>query len=231
MKRGRFFTLIELLIVISIIVILAGLLLPALQRAKDSAKKTLCTGNLKQIKIGFEEYAVDFNSNYPAPLLSETGNYWSNIIYSLYLSNKGLVTLGTDPWGYVTYRNYIDYGRGENGTPLLCPIKPEYSGAWKLSYVMSQQLCSSAGTYDSTYTDYKNLSRIIYPSEAMLVMDAPGEGPFMRRYNYEDVGMSTQLHNQGKNVLFSDGHIRWYSALKIPDITLGKGRFWTGTDL
>lgn len=96
------FTLIELLIVIAIIAILAAMLLPALNMAKESARGAMCKANMKQMCTGFQMYSDDFLTYYPPVKGTYNGFTWNGVTNN----SNGIII----PWFSAIYLGqYIGY--------------------------------------------------------------------------------------------------------------------------
>ena len=113
MKQKKHFTLIELLVVIAIIAILAAILMPALSQARERARTSACTNNLKQVGLVYISYAEN-NNDMPVP-------GWSNMYGSTYWPEHLMKTGYVGPRSNARKRSMISK---RTGNWLVCPSDP-----------------------------------------------------------------------------------------------------------
>ena len=126
MKRRSGFTLIELLVVIAIIAVLIALLLPAVQQAREAARRTQCKNNLKQVGLAIFNYESSYGIFPPGWVFNPTGNISTNNGEDLY-SNWGWVTMCLPFMDQGNIYNQCNFSLGHYDSAILPNNNPAMS--------------------------------------------------------------------------------------------------------
>lgn len=222
--KTKSFTLIELLVVIAIIAILAAMLLPALNKARMTALKSSCQGNLKSMGTAVQMYAADHEDTLPG--LNGTTNYYNAWWKARIAPYMGIPVKVADNWS--VWKKQLSSGI------FRCPV-------WRMELITNTTGRPAtddhiyAGGYGYAYLDdtnglgYQHASRGVFwtkinkvakPSETFLIGDSADGNVSNSGYNcvlYVS-GNSNGVpdpdrHDKAFNVVWVDGHVTLMSTL------------------
>jgi len=238
-KHGKHgFTLIELLIVIAIISILAGLLLPALAKAKEQGRRAGCVSNLREWGVVLTMYLDDnkqifplakiangtpgapggYNEDMPhwSDLLAfhaagQGDNVWYNSLPS-YVGGAPLWQIANSPIGFASRRKIFD-----------CPTAgctPSEFDSTRIVFNYGMNYKGNTGLSGASYGTNFTAAVIRYPSAFVFLSDVRAhstEVPFYGSNPANEVGCShcwaaqiSSRHSAGANLVFADGHAAYY---------------------
>ena len=224
-RKEANFTLIELLVVIAIIAILASLLLPALQSARNKGQQASCSSNLKQIGTATQMYAND-SMDYIVPALYGNRSSWNPVWswYNLlgpYVGRPELQNLGADSAADEVYpREYtcpsippetypllgwFAAGKVWGGYGINRTTDGDLAGGFK---VLVAGYADVTGQQTGKMTRFRRPSRLFLFSEGYWTMDRSlNRTP--NTWIYNTTTLLPNPHSDGRNITFLDGHVEY----------------------
>ncbi len=227
-KTKNIFSLIELLVVIAIIAILAGMLLPALQRARDMAKDISCKNNSKQIALSLIQYSHDYQGNLPGYSHDGSHKCWV-VTYLKYVTGIEDVRPKFDIQytGAAEWRKELRdpfWNHGDSVAARRNNIACYMSSTYILNSAIAPNEAGTAVVYTGSVKPVK-IDNVPMSSSIYMLLESP-------KWCYFQLGnvQLNQLHEKHRNIMnisFVDGHVGSEKYTKVWRYTVGGGAIST----
>jgi len=209
-RRTRLgFTLVELLVVVTVIGLLSGLMLPALAGAKAKTHALMCLNNLRQWGLATQLYAGDYDDFLPPEGTPNPGDHATNVGWYIQLPETlGLPRYHTMPW---RTNAAVEPGR----SAWICPANPRRSNGRNLFHYCLNEHVNGTGEYSRPV----RLGAVPQPGLVIWLFDSKNL-PAVGSWSY----VHTNLHARGAQFVFLDGHVARFHHTAYWDFTVNRPR-------